>query len=108
VDELFRVGKAMIVSSLLLMAGSFLVQGYEFSRSMIVMFGFLATFVDFTLVTTYPAMTGATPATNGVSDARPFRYSGYSSTNWSVMSATVWYLLNSARSRSSVTSGISR
>ncbi len=49
VDELFRVGKAVFVSSLLLMAGSFLVQGYEFSRSMIVMFAFLATGVDFAL-----------------------------------------------------------
>ena len=38
VDELFRVGKSVLVSSVLLMAGSYLVQGYVFSRSLIVVF----------------------------------------------------------------------
>jgi exopolysaccharide biosynthesis polyprenyl glycosylphosphotransferase len=47
VDELFRVGKGVIVSSLLLMAGSYLVQGYEFSRSMIVVFAILCIIVMF-------------------------------------------------------------
>jgi len=42
VDELFRVGKAVLVNSLLLMAGSYLVQGYEFSRAMIFIFAVLA------------------------------------------------------------------
>ena len=49
VDELFRVGKGIIITSLLLMAGSYLVQGYEFSRSMIAVFAFLAILLMFTL-----------------------------------------------------------
>ncbi len=43
VDELFRVAKGMLVVSLLLMAGSYLAQGYVLSRVTIVMFGALAT-----------------------------------------------------------------
>lgn len=42
VDELFRIGKGVLVSSLLLMAGSYLIQGYEFSRMLIVLFALLA------------------------------------------------------------------
>ncbi len=49
VDELFRVIKGVFVSSLLLMAGSYLVQGYEFSRAMIAVFGFLSILTVFTL-----------------------------------------------------------
>ncbi len=49
VDELFRVGKGIIVSSLLIMAGSYLIQGYEFSRSMIAVFAFLAILIVFAL-----------------------------------------------------------
>jgi exopolysaccharide biosynthesis polyprenyl glycosylphosphotransferase len=48
VDELFRIGKGVLISSLLLMAGSYLVQGYEFSRSMIVVFAVLCILVMFT------------------------------------------------------------
>lgn len=49
VDELFRIGKGVIVGALLLMAGSYLVQGYEFSRSMIVIFALLCILTMFTL-----------------------------------------------------------
>jgi exopolysaccharide biosynthesis polyprenyl glycosylphosphotransferase len=49
VDELFRVGKGVLVSSLLLMAGSYLVQGYQFSRSVIVVFAVLCIILMFTL-----------------------------------------------------------
>ncbi len=49
VDELFRVGKGVLVNSLLLMAGSYLVQGYEFSRSMVFIFAILAIFSMFSL-----------------------------------------------------------
>ncbi len=48
VDELFRVGKGVLVGSLLLMAGSYLVQGYNFSRSMILMFAILCIVLMFT------------------------------------------------------------
>jgi exopolysaccharide biosynthesis polyprenyl glycosylphosphotransferase len=48
VDELFRVGKGMLVGTLLLMAGSYLVQGYIFSRSMILTFAVLCTLLMFT------------------------------------------------------------
>lgn len=49
VDELFRVGKGMLVMSLLLMAGSYLAQGYELSRVTIVMFAAIATTSTFLL-----------------------------------------------------------
>ncbi|PIE33327.1 hypothetical protein CSA56_12210 [candidate division KSB3 bacterium] len=49
VDEIFRVGKGVIVNALLLMAGSYLVQGYEFSRVMISLFAVLAMFSCFAL-----------------------------------------------------------
>lgn len=49
VDELFRVGKGVLVGSLLLMAGSYLVQGYKFSRSMILMFAVLCIMLMFAL-----------------------------------------------------------
>lgn len=38
VDELFRVGKGVLISTVFLMAGSYLAQGYEFSRTMKVVF----------------------------------------------------------------------
>ena len=47
VDELFRVGKGVLVGSLLLMAGSYLVQGYNFSRSMILVFAVLCIILMF-------------------------------------------------------------
>ena len=49
VDELFRVGKGVFVNALLLMAGSYLVQGYEFSRVMISMFAVLSILSCFAL-----------------------------------------------------------
>ena len=49
VDELFRVGKGVFINSLLLMAGSYLVQGYEFSRSMVLVFALLSVFSMFSL-----------------------------------------------------------
>ena len=49
VDELFRVGKGVIVASLLLMAGSYLVQGYVFSRAMIALFAVIAVVAIFAL-----------------------------------------------------------
>ncbi len=41
VDELFRVLKAMGISCLMIMAGTYLAQGYEFSRSITLIFGVL-------------------------------------------------------------------
>ncbi len=49
VDELFRVGKGAFMNALLLMAGSYLVQGYEFSRVMISMFAVLSLLSCFSL-----------------------------------------------------------
>ena len=49
VDELFRVGKGVLINSLLLMAGSYLVQGYEFSRSMVLVFAILSIVSMFSL-----------------------------------------------------------
>ena len=49
VDELFRVGKGVLLTSLLVMAGTYLVQGYEFSRVMILTFAVLLIFVMFAL-----------------------------------------------------------
>lgn len=49
VDELFRIGNAVLLSSLLLMAGSYLVQGYEFSRMVIVVFAGICILLMFVL-----------------------------------------------------------
>jgi len=47
VDELFRVAKGVIVSTLFLMAASYLAQGYEFSRTMKVVFAGLCVLIVF-------------------------------------------------------------
>lgn len=49
VDELFRVGKGVLVSTVFLMAGSYLAQGYEFSRTMKVVFAGLCILTMFVL-----------------------------------------------------------
>ncbi len=49
VDELFRVGKGVLVSIVFLMAGSYLAQGYEFSRTMKLVFAGLCILVMFAL-----------------------------------------------------------
>jgi exopolysaccharide biosynthesis polyprenyl glycosylphosphotransferase len=47
VDELFRVFKAMGISCLMIMAGTYLIQGYEFSRSITLLFGILGSSFTF-------------------------------------------------------------
>ncbi|GAK57086.1 undecaprenyl-phosphate glucose phosphotransferase [Candidatus Vecturithrix granuli] len=47
VDELFRVGKGVLVSIVFLMAGSYLAQGYEFSRTMKLVFAGLCIILMF-------------------------------------------------------------
>ncbi len=42
VDELFRAAKGVLMNSLFLMAASYLVQGYEFSRSIVLVFAVLS------------------------------------------------------------------